>query len=257
LLFKCSQNGSLPGLSLQLGNYVRTNSEALVAAKARGGDEDYSKGLAISTGIYPDAYTHIETVRYGQGQDVMSLLATSLTGGGKPWPRPLRWLAATFRHPIRVIRNLNPFGWAKRTIVLLVMQTRSNYMRLEFKRRWWRLGGRSMNTFWTTDQRVPSHIPVANDFAKRMAAKMKGDAFSVLPEVVFDTSSTAHILGGCIMGASAADGVIDFTGKVHGYDNLYVVDGSMVPANLGVNPSLTITAMAEYVMSQLPEKQDP
>jgi cholesterol oxidase len=116
------------------------------------------------------------------------------------------------------------------------------------------LGIRSINSNWQTDEKVPSYIPVANDFAKSFAKKVNGAAFSVLPEVLFDTSSTAHILGGCIISDSAENGVIDYSGKIHGYDNLYVVDGSIVPANLGVNPSLTITALAEYIMDQIPNK---
>ena len=111
-----------------------------------------------------------------------------------------------------------------------------------------------MNSNWNTEKKVPSYIPIANDFAKRLAKKVNGEPLSVLPEVLFDTSSTAHILGGCIMAETPDKGVIDFSGKVHGYDNLYVVDGSIVPANLGVNPSLTITALAEYIMDQFPEK---
>lgn len=132
------------------------------------------------------------------------------------------------------------------------MQTISNYMKFEYKRRWWRFGKRSINSNWQTDEKVPSYIPVANDFAKSFAKKVNGAPFSVLPEVLFDTSSTAHILGGCIMSDLPENGVIDFSGKIHGYDNLYVVDGSIVPANLGVNPSLTITALAEYIMEQIP-----
>lgn len=103
---------------------------------------------------------------------------------------------------------------------------------------------------------VPAYIPVANEVAKRLAKKMGGNAYSVLPEVLFDVSSTAHILGGCSMGNSEQDGVCDFEGKVHGYKNMYVVDGSVIPANLGVNPSLTITALAEYILSNFPHRKD-
>ncbi len=254
LLHRCKANGSLSNISDQLGNYVRTNSEALVGAVAGKTDEDYSKGLAISTGVYPDEHTHIEAVRYSKGSDAMAALTTLLVGGGK-WPRPLLFIGQIFRHPLKFLKSLWPFDWARRTIILLVMQTHDNYMRLQYKRRWWRLGGRSMNTFWDTDKKVPSYIPVANDFAARLAEKMNGTPFSGLPEVLFDTPTTAHILGGCIMSDSPDHGVIGFDGKIHGYDNLYVVDGSIVPANLGVNPSLSITALAEYVMSQVEAKR--
>jgi len=251
LLLQCKENGSLPNISDKLGDVVRTNSETLVGVKANDG-EDYSKGIAITSGVYPDKDTHIETVRYAKGQDAMSGLATILTDGKKGQPRPLTFLLTILRHPIQFIKTLWPFRWAEKTTILLVMQTISNYMRFEYKKRWWLLGKKSMNSNWHTTEKVPSYIPVANDFAKRFAKKVKGDAFSVLPEVVFDTSSTAHILGGCIMSDSPETGVIDFSGKIHGYNNLYVIDGSIVPANLGVNPSLTITALAEYIMDQVP-----
>jgi cholesterol oxidase len=253
LLHRCKAIGSLANLSNQLGNVVRTNSETLVGVKANDG-EDYSKGIAITSGVYPDDDTHIETVRYAKGQDAMSGFATILTDGKAGMPRQLSFLLAIFKHPIQFIKTLWPFKWAEKTTILLVMQTISNYMKFEYKRRWWRFGKRSINSNWQTDEKVPSYIPIANDFAKRFAKKVNGVAFSVLPEVLFDTSSTAHILGGCIMSDSIENGVIDFSGKIHGYDNLYVVDGSIVPANLGVNPSLTITALAEYIMDQIPVK---
>jgi cholesterol oxidase len=256
LLHQCKSRGSLPTISDQLGNVTRTNSETLLGVVARNRDIDHSKGIAISSGIYADENTHIETVRYGKGHDAMALLATVLVGGGKPWPRPLRFLGNVIRHPLTFLRLLIPFGWAQRAIVLLVMQKIDNYLKLEYKRRWWRLGRRSMNSDWHTSKKVPSYIPVANDFARRMAAKMNGVPASCLPEVIFDTSSTAHILGGCIMAETPEKGVIDFNGRIHGYDNLYVIDGSIIPANLGVNPSLTITALAEYLMDKFPGKTE-
>ncbi|NQV38151.1 MAG: GMC family oxidoreductase [Candidatus Marinimicrobia bacterium] len=256
LLFNCKQNGSLPKISDQLGNRVRTNSEALVGVRSRNKNVDYSKGLAITSGIYPNEKTHIEAVRYGKGQDSMSSLATILVGGHPHIPRPLLFLFAIFRHPLKFLRSLSPFNWAHRTVILLVMQTIDNYLKLNYERRWWRLGGFSLNSNWNTHKKVPSFIPVANQYAEQMAQEMNGDAFSVLPEVLFDTSSTAHILGGCIMGKSSEDSVIDYSGKVHGYENLHVIDGSVIPVNLGVNPSLTITALAEYIMDQFPEKDN-
>lgn len=254
LLHRCKAIGSLPKISNQLGNVVRTNSETMVGVKANDG-EDYSKGIAITSGVYPDEDTHIETVRYGKGQDAMSGLATILTDGKEGQPRQITFLLAILKHPIQFIKSLWPFKWAEKTTILLVMQTISNYMKFEYKRRWWRFGKRSINSNWQTDEKVPSYIPVANDFAKSFAKKVNGAPFSVLPEVLFDTSSTAHILGGCIMSDSPDNGVIDFSGKIHSYNNLYVIDGSIVPANLGVNPSLTITALAEYIMEQVPTKQ--
>jgi cholesterol oxidase len=257
LLQKCKARGWLPGISDQLGRVVRTNSEALLGVQAPDRRVDYSQGIAITSGIYPDDVTHIETVRYGKGQNLMFLLGTVLTGGGKPWPRQLRFLVNVLRHPLHFLSGLWPFHRAVRSTVLLVMQKIDNWLRLEYRRRWWRLGRRGMTSNWHTRQPVPSYIPVANEFAERMAEKQGGKPYSVLPEVLLDTSSTAHIMGGCIMAESPDQGVTDFSGKMHGYDNLYVVDGSLVAANLGVNPSLTITAVAEYVMDQFPPKEAP
>ncbi len=257
LLLKCHQNGDLPKLSNRLGDLVRTNSEALIGVKTDRKDVNYSKEIAITSGIYPDKDTHIEVVRYPKGSDAMAMLTTLLVGGGGWLPRPLRFLATAIRHPLKALEALNPFNWAHRTAILLVMQTVENYMQFNYKRRWWRLGRRSMNSSKVPGvPMVPPYIPVANKVAEMMAQKMEGKAYSVLPEVLFDVSSTAHILGGCVMGISEQDGVCDFKGRVHGYENMYVVDGSVIPANLGVNPSLTITAVAEYILSNIPQKSN-
>ena len=252
LLHQCKKSGSLTRLSPQLGERVRTNSEALVGIVA-GDGEDYSKGIAITSGVYPDSDTQIETVRYGKGQDLMALLTTPMVDDHPPLPRPVLFLLTIFRHPIQFIKTFFPKGWAQKTTILLVMQKIDNYLRFDYKPRWWRLGRPSLNSNWNTDRKIPSYIPVANRYAKKMAAKVNGSAKSVLPEVIFNTSSTAHILGGCCMGETPEDGVIDYNGKIHGYDNLYVLDGSIIPVNLSVNPSLTITALSEYLINQFPE----
>ncbi len=257
LLYQCKQSGSLPHLSDQLGNRVRTNSEALVGVVARHDREDFSKGITITSGVYPDADTHIETVRYGKKQDLMSLLTTPLVGGHPMIPRPILFLFTILRHPLEFLKILWPFGWAQRATILLVMQKIDNYLKFEYKPRWWRLGMPSLNSNWNTDRKIPSYIPVANRYAKKMAEKIDGAPKSVLPEVMFNTSSTAHILGGCCMGDTPENGVIDFNGKIHGYDNLYVMDGSIIPVNLSVNPSLTITAVAEYLVDQIPPANQP
>jgi cholesterol oxidase len=251
LLLACRRRGSLPRLSDEVGNYVRTNSEALLGAKARGFDVDYSEGIAITSGAHPDEHTHVEIVRYGKGQDFMALLGTVLTGGGPPWPRWLRWLGNLARDPVRAVRMHWPFRWAERSAVLLVMQPLDNFMRLVLRRRPW---GDALVTDVGTRARPPTYLPLANRLAERLAEKMKGDAVSVLPEVLANTSSTAHILGGATMGRTPQDGVCDARGEVFGHPGLWIADGSIVPANLGVNPSLTITALAEHVMSNVPGK---
>lgn len=253
LLLKCRENGSLPRISASLGDFVRTNSEALLGASARRTDVDYSRGIAIASGFQLDDETNVEMVRYGKGQDFMSLLTTILVGGGPPWPRPLRFIAAILRHPWTFLRFLYPFNWMHRTGILLVMQSLPNYMRLTRRRRWYWPFSKTVDSVWESDAKVPKYFPQANALAERLAEKMEGDACSSLPEVALNLTSTAHILGGCPMGQDASDGVIDKYGRLFGYDNFYVADGSVVPVNLSVNPSLTITALSEWIMSHVPE----
>lgn len=257
LLMQTKSRGHLSNLSPRLGDTIRTNSEALLAVKTRKKDINYSKEIAITSGIYPDENTHVEVVRYPKGSDSMALLTAPLTGGGGRLPRPLLFFLNILRHPLKALESVNPFKWAHRTAILLVMQTVENYMRFDYKPRWWRLGAKSLNSSAAPGvDMVPAYIPVANEVAERMAEKMDGHAYSVLPEVLFNVSSTAHILGGCKMGATEQDGVCNFKGEVHGYKNMYVVDGSVIPANLGVNPSLSITAIAEYIMSHVPDRKE-
>jgi cholesterol oxidase len=254
LLLKCKARGSLARLSDRLGDYVRTNSEAIVAAKSRRRDVDYSHGIAIASGFSPNPETHVEMVRYGAGQDVMSLLVTVMVGGGGGAPRFVRWLGEIARHPLKFLRMANPFGWARKTGILLVMQYLPNHMSLSLRRRWYWPFARSIDSVWDSPERVPKFMPLANELAERLAEKIDGDPASGLGEVLFNLSSTAHILGGCPMGADSADGVIDKYGRVFGYDNLYVADGSVVPVNLSVNPSLTICALAEWIASHVSPK---
>jgi cholesterol oxidase len=255
LLMKCKQEGLLPKLSNQLGNIVRTNSEAILGVKSRDKSVDWNDQIAITSGIYADDTTHIEMVRYNKGSDVLLNLLTLMSDGGGKIPRMFRFLVEIAKHPIRFIQLLWPLGTAASTTVVLVMQTDENYLKLDYKPRWWRLGRRSMNsTVPEGMRRAPAYIPIANEVTKRLAKKMNGVPLSLIPEAAFNASTTAHILGGCCMGESADMGVVGFNGEVFGYPNLFVADGSVVPANLGVNPSLTITALSEYIMAQMPEK---
>jgi cholesterol oxidase len=254
LLLRCKESGSLPEISEKLGTFVRTNSEALVGATSRNRGADYSKGIAIASGFHPDDDTHIEMVRYAAGQDFMATLSTLQTGGGPGAPRWLRWLGNIFRHPFDFARTLIPFGWARRTGILLVMQPLHNFMSLKLKRRWRWPFSKTVDSEWSTQSKVPKYFPVANDVAKRLAKKMDGVPGSLLPEVLFHLTSTAHILGGCPMGEKPEEGVIDPYGRVFGYHDFYVTDGSIIPVNLSVNPSLTITALSEWVMSHVPAK---
>jgi cholesterol oxidase len=255
LLMRCKSSGSLPKISNQLGCFVRTNSEALVGSTSRRRDIDFSKGIAIASGFRPDDKTQIEMCRYGAGQDFMSLICTVLVPGGPPWPRCLRFAAHVIRHPLAFLRLLNPMGWAKRSGILLVMQSLPNHMSLELRRRWYWPIGRRVSSQWNSTEKVPKYIPIANAVAERLADKMNGDASGSIPEAVFNLSTTAHILGGCPMGKERDEGVIDRYGRLFGYQNFYVADGSIIPANLSVNPSLTILALSEWIMSHVPPKQ--
>jgi cholesterol oxidase len=256
LLMRAREEGTLPQLSPALGLKVRTNSEAIVGATARRGSEDFTDGIAITSSIYPDELTHIEPVRYSRGSDVMGFLAKPLVDGGPGLPRALKFLLVCLRHPIDFLRSLIPLGWAKKTIILLVMQTRDNHMQLVRKRRWWWPFQRALTSAQSAgaEKRNPSYIPVANDMARRMARKIDGWPSSAINEVLLDVPTTAHILGGAAIGGEPASAVCDAYHRVFAYPGLYVIDGSSVPVNLGVNPSLTITAMAEHAMAAIPPK---
>jgi cholesterol oxidase len=256
LLMRCKERGSLPKLSSALGSYLRTNSEALLAVRSRKPDVDYSKGIAISAGAFVDDVTHVEIVRYPKGSDSMAFLATLLTDDGPGVPRWLRWMGNIFLHPLQFIRTIVPFGWAQKSAILLVMQPVDSHLRYRMRRRWYWPFSKKLDSEASGGTKAPIYIPIANEVARRMAEKMDGVPESGLIEVLTNRLSTAHVLGGCPIGLTHEDGVVDPAGRAFGYENFYVIDGSIVPANLGVNPSLTITAMAERAMTQVPTKSD-
>ncbi|HET7499632.1 MAG TPA: GMC family oxidoreductase [Kofleriaceae bacterium] len=250
LLMRAKQRGSLPGVSDRLGHDVRTNAESIVGVRFPGKRFDMSRGIAIGSGIHIDPYTHIEATRYSRGSDVLGLIATLLVSG-QGWRRILRWLASSVRHPIKFARAAWPPGFARQTLIFLVMQTIDATLRMRLRRRWFWPFKRLLCTEGT---RIPTNIPQANAFVERAAAELGGVPITSWFEILFDMPMTAHCIGGCAMGADAAHGVIDAQHRVFGYQGLYVVDGSAVGANLGVNPSLTITALAERAMSFIPAK---
>jgi cholesterol oxidase len=252
LLMHCRKTGSLPKLSNRLGKTARTNSEILLGVTSDVKSDRYCDGIAITSSLFVDDTTHVEPVRYPAGSDAMFILGTLLTDGGSFLPRPLKYLHNILRHPLLFLKTLNPKGWAQRSIILLVMQTLDNRIEFVWKRRWllpwlFKLGSRIHG------RTAPTYIPAANAAGRGLARRMPGLAKNSITEVLFNIPITAHIMGGCAIGKDAEHGVVDHHCRVFGYDNLYVVDGSALPANLGVNPSLTITALAEYAMSQIPQ----
>lgn len=256
LLMECKERGSLPNVSERLGQAVRTNSEAILGVTTEDRSVSYSKGIAITTSFHPDEHTHVEVVRYSEGSDALAPLATLLTDGGPGLPRPLKYLKNVLTQPLTFLRSLWPFGKAKRGIFLLVMQTLDNSISLTMKRKWTRLFRRAFDTDRGTGAPNPTYIPLGNEVARVFAGSLKGGiAYSSIPEVLFDVPTTAHILGGAPIGPSPDVAVIDEKNEVFGHPGLYVCDGSMIPANLGVNPSLTITAISEHAMSQVPVKE--
>ncbi|MCX6055153.1 MAG: GMC family oxidoreductase [Chloroflexi bacterium] len=249
LLLRCKSNGMLPNLSDRLGDLTRTNSEAILGVDSRDHTTDWNDHIAITSGIYPDSSTHIEVVRYNKGSDLLYAIATILTDGGGKIPRTLRFLGNILRHPYQFLRALWIPGQSARTSVLLVMQSTENYLHLH------RNAFGLVSTLPLDGKRIPTYIPIANEVTRRMAEKMKGYPKGSWFEVLLDAPTTAHILGGCVLGEKPEQGVVDTQGRIFGYPGLYVVDGSVIPVNLNANPALTITAVAEYFMSHIPEKE--
>jgi len=257
LLLRCREAGTLPDLPATLGAGARTNSEVICGATARDGRVDYSEGIAIASSLYATSDTHLEVVRYSKGSDFMGFLATLLVDGGSRLGRPLKWAATCLRHPLDFVRSLSPFGWARRTVILLVMQTVENSIRVVRSRHWWWPFARRLSSRRDPGQpQIPSYIPVANEAARAVARDIAGFPASAINEVLLNVPITAHFLGGACMGSGPEEGVVDQHNRVFGHDGLWVVDGAAVPANLGVNPSLTITAIAEHAMAAIPPK-DP
>ncbi len=233
-----------------LGLLVRSNSEAIVGAAARGTSVDYSDGIAIGSSFRPNADTHIEPVRYPKGSSMMGLFSTILVDGGGRAPRPLRWLGSGVRHPWRFLRSHAVRHWAERTVMLLVMQARDNSVRV----RW---TGQRLRTERGNGESTPTWIPEANEAARIAADVMGGLPGSALNEVLLNRPFTAHILGGAPIGESPETGVLDAWHRVWAEEGLHVVDGAAVSANLGANPSLTIAAQAERAFAFWPNRGEP
>jgi cholesterol oxidase len=252
LLAQCKSDGALPAVSDRLGKLVRTNSEAMTAVTIPD-DQGWGRSVSITSSMHPTANSHLEAVTYGPGGNAMGLMFTLLTGDGTRLTRPLKLLAQIVRHPIRFIRVTNPRGWSQRSLITGVMQTTDTSLSLVPKQH---IPGRRLRLTTRQDplNPTPTFLPVANDVAQRLAERTGGTAQSWLTEALFNMPITAHILGGAVAAATPQHGVVDAQHRVFGYQNLLVCDGSVIPANPGVNPSLTITAMIERVMAAIPTK---
>ncbi len=256
LLHRFREDGPLDGISPRLGSLTRTNSEAIVAATAGTDGEDYSKGVAITASIHVDEHTHIENVRYGKGSDAMRGITAPMVDGGGAIPRPLRFLLMLLTKPREFFTNLFQTRWPERTVALLVMQSLDNSLQTVRRRT-------PFGSFLSTRQGHgapnPTWIPAANEAARIGAEEMGGQAVGSIFEATLNVPTTAHIIGGAPIGDSPDTGVIDPYHRLYGHDGVHVCDGSAITANLGVNPSLSITAMTERAMSFWPNKgeEDP
>ncbi|GGO52564.1 cholesterol oxidase [Streptomyces daqingensis] len=261
LLHRMRDAGTLPHLSDRLGELTRTNSEALVGAQTIGrrykkkwkdGRElDFTRGVAITSSIHPDEHTHIEPVRYGRGSNAMSALTTLQVNHDTKLPKMLGHLLTCLRHPSLFLRSLSGRKWSERVIIALVMQTHDNSLTTFRKQKG--LGKGLLTARQGHGAPNPAHIPEGSEAARLLAEEINGFPGANLGEVM-GTPLTAHFLGGCPIGADAGSGVIDPYHRLYGHPGISVVDGSAVSANLGVNPSLTITAQAERAMSLWPNK---
>jgi cholesterol oxidase len=257
LLFKMRDKGKLPKLSDKLGVLTRTNSESIVGAATLkvSPDLDLTHGVAITSSIHPTSDTHIEPVRYGKGSNAMGLLQTLMTDGAGPGgtdvPRWKQLLDSARQDPHGIMRMLNPRHWSERTVIALVMQHLDNSITTFTTRT--KLGLRRYSSKQGHGEPNPTWIPVGNEVTRRIAKKIDGVAGGTWGEL-FNIPLTAHFLGGAVIGDSPEHGVIDPYQRVYGYPTLSVMDGAAISANLGVNPSLSITAQAERAASLWPNK---
>lgn len=252
LLASCKHTGSLPGISDRLGRDVRTNAESIMAITARDPKVNLTDGVAITGSLLPTEDLHLENVTYGGVADSMGTLLAPLTGDGTRLTRPLKLLGTILRHPLDFVRSTNPRGWSTRSMMIGGMWTSDASISFESKRR---VLGRTvkLRTRPDPDNPVPAFIPKQYEFVRKLAEK-----YDAIPQMwvseALNIPFTAHILGGAGIGTDSATGVIDPDHRVFGYQNLMVCDGSAVPYNPGVNPSLTISAMTERAMASVPAK---
>jgi cholesterol oxidase len=250
LLRQKFQYRTLSRLSDTLGTNIRTNSESLCGVS--NANRKLNHGVAISSYFNPDVHTHIEVVKYNDTSGAMGRLGVPAVGVGNGFVRTGKLLAKIMRYPVRFVRAFfNVRRWGENSIIFLVMQSHDSAMRLRLKKS---LAGRRLSFIHDRTSRVPAYIAIGQEVMHRYAKKVDGIAQNVLPEIVMNMPMTAHILGGCPMGHTGKEGMVGPDFQVHNYPGMYILDGSVIPCNLGVNPSLSITAIAEYAMEGIPDK---
>jgi cholesterol oxidase len=243
---------SLPKLSPRLGDMVRTNSEALLGAIARNTEVNYSQGVSISSIFNADGVTRVEPVRFPDGSSLLRFLSAPLVSDVTNVPaRILHSLLWILRHPVDYLRAVVLPGWAHNTTILLIMQNVDNYMKLRMGRSPFTLFRRGLVAERGTDRQVNARVDAGHDVTREFAKRINGAALGSIAENVFNLPITAHILGGAPIGKDSSEGVVDENFEIHHYPGMYIIDGSIMPANPGVNPSLTIAALAEYAMGKI------
>lgn len=246
--------GSLPNLSPRLGEMVRTNAEALLGGLARTSDVNFSEGVCITSIYNHDAVTRVEPVRYPDGSSLIRFLAVPLIDTDVSVPvRLLRILGWILTHPIDFAKALFMPGWAHNTTILLVMQNTDTRMRLRMGRSFFTLFRRGLVAGREPGYEISAQVKGSHELTRDFAARTNGIPLGSVGENLLGLPTTAHILGGAPIGRDASEGVVNENFEVHNYPGMYIIDGSIMPANPGVNPSLTITALAEYAMSRIPE----
>ncbi len=249
--------GSLPNLSRRLGHMVRTNSEALLGSVARKSDINYSEGVSISSIYNYDEITRVEPVRYPDGSSLMRFLAAPLIDTDVNIPmRLLKFFWWSLTHPIDFLKALVLPGWAHNVTILLVMQHADNRMRFQIGRSGFTLFRRAMVAEKEPGYEIGAQVKGTHELTRDFSKRINGVSLGSVGENLLGLPTTAHILGGAPMGKNADDSVVNENFEAHNYEGLYIIDGSIMPANPGVNPSLTITALAEYAMSKIKEKQE-
>ncbi len=248
---------SLPNLSKRLGEAVRTNSEAFLGGFTSKDIDDHSEGLAITSIFNADAMTHVEPIRFSDGSSLLHrLLATPfIEVGGGFLDRLRKTIFSFIRQPMDMIRSKFVPGLARRGVGLMIMQAEDNLMRLKLGRSFFTLFRRGLIAEHDVEKTIPVDLILGNRVTQMFADKIGGRPMGSFPSSLLNLPMTAHLIGGCLFGRDSTEGVIDLNCEVFNYPGLYIIDGSILPANPGVNPSLTIAALAEYAMSQMPVKE--